>query len=450
VSRRKFREDKSKFHGTKQVLQDLNQIAHSQVHDVDPSVAGASNFRGNWSASTSYAPGNLVVYQGNLYLATAGVGPTTTVPSNDPSHWVFFAHFSGSFTGSADFNVAASGVNGLDVAGFFVRQGSFTIPSWAKLYSEDSNLGSYGADAPLLCDPAGGVLGDTPSLYVVSPWGPTNPIYEYDPSTMRGLRNGGGAGLADYNLNSIHRIGSTLYIVAHKWTDHKWYLRRYNQSDLTFISETDIDTAVGGLGTDDWSRGAFVNGANLSIVSGKEDPLLRIYTIDTAGAAVENYYLLDPYPDLWTTNAGVGGNCVLTGGVLYVAAEAVGSVPSIVVAYDFTTRKRRPELDWKHSGSGGTYATLAFDGTRWYHSCGSGTAILVGNPPALSNLTVGDKVVVTQAVGPYAGKGTRADEVMEDPFQAAGVVTATDTITVYWSGPRRLSGNYRVDYNIPG
>jgi hypothetical protein len=39
VSRRKFREDKSKFTGTKQVLQDLNQAAHATVHDLDPSVA---------------------------------------------------------------------------------------------------------------------------------------------------------------------------------------------------------------------------------------------------------------------------------------------------------------------------------------------------------------------------------------------------------------------------
>jgi hypothetical protein len=39
VSRRKFREDKSKFTGTKQVLQDLNQTAHAIVHDTDPSVS---------------------------------------------------------------------------------------------------------------------------------------------------------------------------------------------------------------------------------------------------------------------------------------------------------------------------------------------------------------------------------------------------------------------------
>ena len=39
MSRRKFREDKSKFYGTKQVIQDLNQAAHATVHDLDPSVA---------------------------------------------------------------------------------------------------------------------------------------------------------------------------------------------------------------------------------------------------------------------------------------------------------------------------------------------------------------------------------------------------------------------------
>lgn len=40
MARRKFREDKSKFYGTKQVLQDLNAPAHTAVHETDPIVPG--------------------------------------------------------------------------------------------------------------------------------------------------------------------------------------------------------------------------------------------------------------------------------------------------------------------------------------------------------------------------------------------------------------------------
>lgn len=38
MSRRKFREQGSKFYGTKQVLQDLNQPSHLAAHDLDPIV----------------------------------------------------------------------------------------------------------------------------------------------------------------------------------------------------------------------------------------------------------------------------------------------------------------------------------------------------------------------------------------------------------------------------
>jgi hypothetical protein len=55
VSRRKFREEKSKFTGTKQVLQDLNQAAHQIVHDSDvalPAGAGATGYVLVWSTGT--------------------------------------------------------------------------------------------------------------------------------------------------------------------------------------------------------------------------------------------------------------------------------------------------------------------------------------------------------------------------------------------------------------
>jgi hypothetical protein len=54
VARRKFREAKSKFHGTKQVLQDINAPAHSILHDLDVSIAGggASGYVLFWQSNT--------------------------------------------------------------------------------------------------------------------------------------------------------------------------------------------------------------------------------------------------------------------------------------------------------------------------------------------------------------------------------------------------------------
>jgi hypothetical protein len=38
VGRRKFREQRSKFFGTKQVLTDINLPAHLAIHDLDAAV----------------------------------------------------------------------------------------------------------------------------------------------------------------------------------------------------------------------------------------------------------------------------------------------------------------------------------------------------------------------------------------------------------------------------
>lgn len=62
MSRRKFREDKSKFAGTKQVLQNLNQTAHAIVHDADvslPSGAGATGYVLTWSSGSVIRIGDI-------------------------------------------------------------------------------------------------------------------------------------------------------------------------------------------------------------------------------------------------------------------------------------------------------------------------------------------------------------------------------------------------------
>lgn len=65
-----------------------------------------------------------------------------------------------------------------------------------------------------------------------------------------------------------------------------------------------------------------------------------------------------------------------------------------------------------------------------------------------SGLTIGKPVMIQQAVGPYTGKGTRADEAEMDQVSATASVTAADTITAYWSSPRRVKGNIKFNYQV--
>lgn len=65
-----------------------------------------------------------------------------------------------------------------------------------------------------------------------------------------------------------------------------------------------------------------------------------------------------------------------------------------------------------------------------------------------TGLTTGKPVVVTQAVGPYTGKGSREDECEMDEIRAFGVVTNATTITVYFSTDSFIKGNIKFNYII--
>lgn len=65
-----------------------------------------------------------------------------------------------------------------------------------------------------------------------------------------------------------------------------------------------------------------------------------------------------------------------------------------------------------------------------------------------SGLTVGKPVLIAQAVGPYTGKGTRADEAEMDQVSVSAAVTDAATITAYWASPRRVKGNFKFNYQV--
>lgn len=65
-----------------------------------------------------------------------------------------------------------------------------------------------------------------------------------------------------------------------------------------------------------------------------------------------------------------------------------------------------------------------------------------------SGLTIGKPVIISQAVGPYTGKGTRADEAEMDGLIVKAAVTAVDTITAYWNSATFVKGNFKFNYLV--
>lgn len=58
----------------------------------------------------------------------------------------------------------------------------------------------------------------------------------------------------------------------------------------------------------------------------------------------------------------------------------------------------------------------------------------------------GAPVLMTQAPGPYSGKGTRADEAEMDAVTVAARATAAGTITGYWRSATRVRGAHRFTF----
>lgn len=76
----------------------------------------------------------------------------------------------------------------------------------------------------------------------------------------------------------------------------------------------------------------------------------------------------------------------------------------------------------------------------------SGTFSITG----LSGLTVGKQVLVTKAIGPYTGKGARADEAEMDQIDAQGTVVSPTQIDVYWQSKTYVQGNHKFNYAVGG
>lgn len=65
-----------------------------------------------------------------------------------------------------------------------------------------------------------------------------------------------------------------------------------------------------------------------------------------------------------------------------------------------------------------------------------------------SGLTSGKAVSIQQAVGPYTGKGTLADEAEMDGITVSASTTSTTEIKAYWTSRTAVRGNFKFNYVV--
>lgn len=65
----------------------------------------------------------------------------------------------------------------------------------------------------------------------------------------------------------------------------------------------------------------------------------------------------------------------------------------------------------------------------------------------LSGLTPGNGVLIQQALGPYTGKGTQADEAEMDRILPVAKAASSSEIQVFWSSSTLVKGNFKFDYS---
>lgn len=63
-------------------------------------------------------------------------------------------------------------------------------------------------------------------------------------------------------------------------------------------------------------------------------------------------------------------------------------------------------------------------------------------------MTVGKPVLIQKAVGPYTGKGARADEAEMDLIVATGRVRTATEIEIFWQASGPVRGHFKFNYQI--
>ena len=131
------------------------------------------------------------------------------------------------------------------------------------------------------------------------------------------------------------------------------------------------------------------------------------------------------------------GTATLIGTVDGVVNPTLAAGAGITIHYDSAAS------NWRSASSGRT-TFVEVEKDLGSAALNSGRFTITG----LSGLTIGKPVIISQAVGPYTGKGTLADEAEMDGVTVSASVTSATTITAYWNSARRVKGNFKFNYFV--
>lgn len=162
--------------------------------------------------------------------------------------------------------------------------------------------------------------------------------------------------------------------------------------------------------------------------------------------------------------AGGGGGSLSDGDYGDVTVSSSGTVITVDKQMSITSDVSGLKLsgDATSPGNSMLYGTNG-SGVKGWYAQPSGSAFTlttvevdIGSTPKRSGkfnisgvgLTSGKPVQISQANGPYTGKGTRSDEAEMDGLTVSGKTTSTTTIECFWASASPVKGNFKFDYVV--
>lgn len=134
------------------------------------------------------------------------------------------------------------------------------------------------------------------------------------------------------------------------------------------------------------------------------------------------------------------GGSSLTPATTVVSETTAGQSPAVGTSLNYAREDHTHGTPAAGAGSGSVVTTVEVNlGAK---PVPNGSFTIAGS------FTVGKPVMITQAPGPYTGKGTLTDEIEMDQVNVTGYVLNGTTIKCNWGSNTRLYGNVKFNYIV--
>ena len=169
------------------------------------------------------------------------------------------------------------------------------------------------------------------------------------------------------------------------------------------------------------------------------DVLSKLLTVDGSGSGLDADLLDGNSSAYYATASSVSDH--LSDAVDAHDASAISFTPDGSIA---ATTVQAAIVEVRDEATGGTGLSL----TEVEKNLGTAPRTSGKFNITSSGLTTGKHVLITQANGPYTGKGTLTDEAQMDAITATGKVTSATNIECYWRSPTKVRGNVKFAYAV--